>query len=137
MAVSALGLCAWAQAAQLAVARGALCPRLPSCDGFSSSPPRCACCAATLDDVLVHNGHVAEVALLSVLAPAAAGASPQQLEWLLQRIQLMLAALHQREAGGERAFLCQLSCVLAASASRECLREAACWHPCPFSCSVC
>ena len=42
------------------------------------------------------------MALFAVLAPAAASASNQQLEWLLQRLLLMLAAMHQRASSGER-----------------------------------
>jgi hypothetical protein len=41
------------------------------------------------------------MALFAVLAPAAGGASNQQLEWLLQRLLLMLAAMHQRASSGE------------------------------------
>ncbi|KAL4439732.1 hypothetical protein ABPG75_002733 [Micractinium tetrahymenae] len=56
---------------------------------------------STLDDMLIAGGHSAEMALLAVLAPAASRASSQQLEWLLQRLLLMLAAMHQRSSSGK------------------------------------
>ncbi|KAL4419122.1 hypothetical protein ABPG77_004514 [Micractinium sp. CCAP 211/92] len=56
---------------------------------------------STLDDMLIAGGHTAEMALLAVLAPLAPRASSQQLEWLLQRLLLMLAAMHQRGSSGK------------------------------------
>lgn len=41
------------------------------------------------------------MALLAALAPRAPRATSQQLEWLLQRLLLMLAAMHQRGSCGE------------------------------------
>ena len=63
---------------------------------LSTPPPL----AATLDDVLIAGGHSAELTLFSALAPAAGAASTPQLEWLLQRLLLMLAVMHQRGATG-------------------------------------
>jgi len=54
-----------------------------------------------LDSTLLRQGHVAELAILEVFAPLAASAGPGLLEWLLLRLQLMLAAMHQRATCGE------------------------------------
>lgn len=105
--VASMQACSDEQPAALLVPRSATrsCCRsrldfLPSVAGQAMPPTPFA---ATLDDMLIAGGHTAEMALLAVLAPLAPRASSQQLEWLLQRLLLMLAAMHQRGSSGELA----------------------------------
>lgn len=84
--------------------------------------------AANLDDVLIKGGHAAEMALFAVFAPAAAGATSQQLEWLLQRLLLMLAAMHQRGTGSEFLLLVYFCHVLFGVGRGDSVHSARFWH---------